>query len=151
MASTPQWDDDYLLAQLASALAPPDVPATVLDAAKAVYTWRTVDSELAELTYDSAHGEALVGVRGCTAWLRTLVYEAGQLALEIDITKDALVGHVLPPISGRLLILGPHGDDRHVPVDHAGRFRVHPVPRRPFRLSFAGDDGSRLTTGEVPS
>lgn len=150
MASTPQWDDDQLLMSLASALAPPDVPGTVLAAAKAVYTWRTVDSELAELTYDSAYGETLVGVRGTTASLRTLVYQAGELILEIDITKEALVGNVLPPGPGRLLILGSHGEDRHVPVDDAGSFRVHPVPRRPFRLSFAGDDGSQLKTGDVP-
>ena len=150
MASTSQWNEDDLLTSLASALAPPDVPATVLAAAKAVYTWRTVDSELAELTYDSAYGETLVGVRGTTASLRTLVYEAGDLVLEIDITKEALVGQVSPPGPGRLFVLGPQNEDRQVPVDDAGGFRVHPLPHRPFRLSFAGDDGSRLVTGDVP-
>jgi hypothetical protein len=151
MASTPQWNDDDLLVELRSALAPPDVPPGVLEPAKAVYTWRTVDSELAELTYDSAFAdETFAGVRGPTASLRTLTYEAGELALEIDITKDALVGQILPPGPGRLLVLGHQGDYRSLQVLEVGNFRLSPVPHRPFRLSFVAETGARLTTGEVP-
>ncbi|MGV1008373.1 MAG: hypothetical protein ACOYBY_07165 [Dermatophilaceae bacterium] len=151
MASKRDWNDEHLLAKLAAALAPPDVPPGVLDAAKAVYTWRTVDSELAELTYDSADAtETFLGVRGTTASLRTLTYVAGEVALEIDITKEALVGQVMPPGSGQLLVLACDGECRTVLVEDAGNFRVHPIPRCPFRLSFLTAAGSRLTTGELP-
>lgn len=72
-----RWDDDRLVAELAAALAPPDVPAGVVEAAKAVYTWRTLDAQLAALAYDSAKsGESLIGVRGGSAQPRSLAFEA---------------------------------------------------------------------------
>ena len=41
------------------------VPADVVAAAKATFTWRTIDAELAALTFDSvADADALAGVRG---------------------------------------------------------------------------------------
>ena len=48
------------LARAVQAIEP--VPADVVAAAKASFTWRTIDAELAELTFDSvADTDALVG------------------------------------------------------------------------------------------
>ena len=62
------WDqDEQLLAALREALhgrpVPPArdpqagqaVPPEFVEAGQALYTWRNIDAELAELTYDSAH------------------------------------------------------------------------------------------------
>ncbi len=45
------------------------VPQAVVDAARAAYTWRTIDAELAELTADSAMASAgrAIGIRAATA------------------------------------------------------------------------------------
>ena len=46
--------DEQLLSDVGAAIAAADeVPASVIEAAKASFTWRTVDAELAELVFDS--------------------------------------------------------------------------------------------------
>ncbi len=52
-----QWwsDDDQLLEVLRDALTTArEVPPGLVAAGKAAYSWRTIDAELAALTYDSA-------------------------------------------------------------------------------------------------
>lgn len=145
-----RWDDDRLVAELAAALAPLDVPAGVLEAAKAVYAWRTVDAQLAALTYDSAmSGESLVGVRGSSGLPRSLAFEAPGISLEVDITRDALVGQVLPVEAGTLEVRQVSGAHTRVPVDSTGAFRVQPLPRTAFRLVYTSERGHRLITDQV--
>ena len=49
------WTDDELLAELRAAIAEADlVTDRQREAARAAFTWRTVDAELAELLHDSA-------------------------------------------------------------------------------------------------
>ena len=71
--------------------------------ARWAFTWRTVDSELAELVADSATDElALSGVRS-DAGPRLLTFEVSQLelAVEVQVTESAgarrLLGQVVPP------------------------------------------------------
>jgi hypothetical protein len=54
--SRPPWDDDVrLLLDLGGALdAARAVPTRIADIGRAAFVWRTVDAELAELTFDSA-------------------------------------------------------------------------------------------------
>ncbi|MDT3439388.1 MULTISPECIES: hypothetical protein [unclassified Pseudofrankia] len=54
--SRPPWDDDVrLLLDLGGALdAASAVPTRIADIGRAAFVWRTVDAELAELTFDSA-------------------------------------------------------------------------------------------------
>lgn len=61
-----RWDDDdALLTELRAALDVPAVPEHVVAAAKAAYTWRTIDEELAfaVLVYDSSLDDSAL-VRG---------------------------------------------------------------------------------------
>jgi len=92
----PQWheDDDALQAQLRVAMAGAGPPQSVLAAAKAVYAWRTVDAELAELAHDSALDEELTVVRSETAAVRTVSFECGALAVELRIADNAMVGQL---------------------------------------------------------
>jgi len=50
----PEWnDDEKLIEALREAFASADdVPAAFVEAGKAAFAWRTIDAELAALTYD---------------------------------------------------------------------------------------------------
>src|SRR4051794_41920885 len=78
MTSDKEYED--LLAELRVAgLVVDPVPERVMFAAKASLSWRTIDAELAELTYDSAlDDDRLSLVRGATA-ARMLTFSAGGL------------------------------------------------------------------------
>ena len=76
------YDDDRLLDLLTRALSQADpVPEHVVEAARASFTWRTIDAELAELVYDSA-GEELVGVRSAEA-TRQVTFRAPGIEIEV--------------------------------------------------------------------
>jgi hypothetical protein len=63
-----------------------DAPDHVVAAAKAVYTWRTIDEELAALTFDSSLDKELAGVRG-TGTIRTLSFAVGSTIIEFDVSE----------------------------------------------------------------
>ena len=97
----PQGADDNLMELLRQTLADVDgVPDDVVAAAKEVWTWRTIDAELAELAHDSLLDDAaMAGVRG-TATLRALSFTAGSLFIEVEVSEDGdrrgLIGQVVP-------------------------------------------------------
>ncbi|HWB71196.1 MAG TPA: hypothetical protein VG452_03185, partial [Egibacteraceae bacterium] len=109
--------DERLLTELralAGRVDPP--PAELLAAARASYTWRTVDAELAELaelTYDSMLDDpALAGVRGA-GQRRLLAFEASALAVEVEVAavgeRRRLVGQLTPPAWAELDIRHAEG------------------------------------------
>ena len=81
---------DPLMAEVRAVLENADpVPPAVLAAAKGTFTWRTIDSELAELVADSADslaGAVGAGVRGETA-PRLLTFEAAGLVVEVEVAE----------------------------------------------------------------
>src|SRR5674536_166433 len=94
------WDDDdRLLAELRRVLRRIDpVPPHVTAQAKDAFTWRTVDEELAALSYDSGVDELeATGVRSTEAQPRTLTFEAGGVLLELGVNAGVVLGQVVPP------------------------------------------------------
>ena len=134
---TPQnWftSDEELLTELRRALQEDQpVPQKVINAAKAVYAWRTVDAELAALAYDSAVQEDFA-VRSESASVRTLTFESGSLVVELGVAENALVGQLAPPQSYELVLRCPGRAPEPVPVDQLGCFRIEPLPEGPFSL-----------------
>ena len=64
---------------------PPDVWSA---AARAAWTWRTIDAELAALVHDSTlDDQELVGVRGA-ATVRALSFAAGEHMIEVEVSED---------------------------------------------------------------
>ena len=141
---------EALLDALRAALTTTDaVPDEVVAAAKASFTWRTIDAELAELSYDSLLVGELAGTRG-EAETRTLSFEFGAVGIEIEIETDGparrLVGQIAPGVpesievhhvsGGEPLVIGP---DRH------GRFSLTGVERGAVRLLL------RFVPGEGPA
>lgn len=103
------------------------VPAHVLVAARAIWTWRDVDAELAELcgdSMDAAHG-GLALVRGTAVAPRLLVFEASDLTLEFEVRRDSdsrsLTGQLLPAQVAQITVEHP-GGARNVTADALGRF-----------------------------
>ncbi len=141
---------EALLDALRAALTTTDaVPDEVVAAAKASFTWRTIDAELAELSYDSLLAGELAGTRG-GAETRTLSFEFGAVGIEIEVETDGpsrrLVGQIAPGVpesievhhvaGGEALVIAP---DRH------GRFSVDGVERGAVRLLL------RFVAGEGPA
>jgi hypothetical protein len=129
-----ELDDDRLLAALGEVL-DADEP---LDAATAAvieheaFAFRRVDTELAELLYDTAV-EAEVGVRGGGPRALSFAVAGGELDVELQ-PDDTIVGRVSPPDVG-ITVEGPAGTVDLQP-DHLGRFVVTvPGSRLRFLLS----------------
>ena len=120
--------DDELMALLKHALEDADpVPADAVRAAKEAWTWRTIDAELAALTYDSVVEEgALVGVRGTTA-VRSLAFETAAVTIEVELIDDgdrrALRGQVVPAFATAVVLEFSDGRPPVVMLtDELGRF-----------------------------
>lgn len=143
------WDDERLLREVVAAAAPPDVPEGVLHTALAVYTWRTIDAELAALAFDSALAPAFAAdVRGDQATLRTLTFESRDIVLELELSLTGLAGQVVPAQRGTVEIRTLEAPQESIPVDvdGVGFFSVHPVPVGPFKLTLRTADGRSIVT-----
>jgi hypothetical protein len=142
--------DDHLIEELAAAIAAGDpVPAEVNAAAKASYTWRTVDAELAELVYDSAV-EELAGVRSAEGTARQVTFRAPGVEIEIAILSVGtrrLVGQLVPPQRADVELRWG-SESRTVPSDELGRFTFDDVPVGPIslRCSFGEEDAPVIQT-----
>jgi hypothetical protein len=125
--------DDALLADLARLLRPrTEPPAEVVDAAKELFTWRTIDAELAALTYDSLlEGEA-AGARA-SAQPRILTFEADGLTVEVEVDSGPggrrLLGQLVPAQAAELELRSA-GEPVHGSADELGRFVIALPPTR---------------------
>lgn len=135
------WDDlteDQLLAELRAAVAEADlVTDRQREAARAAFTWRTVDAELAELLHDSALESS--AVRGDDA-ARTLSFASGPLTLEVEVDGEALMGQVVGAATDSVLMQRSIADDQPLPVDASGFFRVDGVAPGPIRFVVQAGD-----------
>lgn len=138
-----QPEDAALLAELRAATELHDpVPERALAAARAAYTWRTIDAELAELQFDSLVDAA--PVRGM-AWPRQLSFDTGSAGLEIEVDGDRIVGQVVPPAALTITLSRADGTTRTTDSDDIGHFTFTDVGEGTVRLSAALPDGSITT------
>ena len=136
--------DDRLFDDLRTALREAGPPSPAMTAgAEAAFSWRTVDAELAALTYDSVAAEGAL-VRETTA-PRFLVFEGGQLSVELEHTDDGLVGQLLPPVGGEVTLLGPATELAREDVDELGCFRFSGSVSGLVRLSCRTPAGAVVT------
>ncbi len=135
---------DPTASALRRALADEPVPDHVLEAAKAAYTWRTIDAELATLSFDSAVTGA-VGARADRA-TRELTFEADGGEVEVAVGTDgAVVGQIVPPQPATVEVIGPDGAVVVV-TDDDGRFLIDEVPRGPVCFEIVTAAGHRIRT-----
>lgn len=134
--SSPRWTDDELLQELREALAEPPADESVIRAAQAAYTWRTVDADLELLSLEAGlemTSGALVRDGGPGA-ARTLVFRGGRLSVEIEIDEAGIVGQLIPPQPGQLTLVTADGPQATAQADEVGCFAL-PLPGSgPLRL-----------------
>jgi len=140
--------DDELLALVGRALRAADpVPDHVIDGARAAWTWRTIDEELAELVFDSSN--QLAGVRSEDT-ARQLTFRSPGVEIEVMVTDEAsrrVIGQLIPPgeFTVRLLI----GDAViEEPTDRLGRFTFNGIAPGPVRLVVVDEHGHHLVITE---
>ncbi|WP_329789974.1 hypothetical protein V1227_38285 [Lentzea sp. DG1S-22] len=135
------WDsDEVLLDALRDALStPPDeVPPEFVEAAKAAFTWRTVDEELLLITsYDSVLDDTLFSRARATATARQLVFDADGVMLQVEVSAAGVTGQLMPA-SGSVTLVTPNGDHETAAVDELGMFVMGAAPRGPVRFRFTG-------------
>ncbi len=137
-------DDEALLAELGLALRHAGTaPDTVEVDGKAAWAWRGIDAELelASLVLDSSVDEA-AAVRG--AGPRLLVFDGGTVSLEVEVGDDALLGQLLPPVTGEVALVAADGSETTVRTDEVGCFAL-PLPSGPARLRARTPQGDLLT------
>ena len=125
------------------------VPEDVDEAARAAYTWRTIDAELAELTRDSLLESEPAGVRGGDG-ARLLSFESARLSVELEIADlgragRRLVGQLVPP--GPAAIVVDHAGGRvDAEADELGRFVIDGLRPGPARVRCRVADGAEIET-----
>ena len=138
--------DEELLARLRALIARVDpVPERVVAAARACGSWRSTESDLALLTYDSAaRSEELVGVRGEQGRLLSFRSDTVTVDLEILPGGAGIIGEIERPRRARVDVLHSGGSLQEVP-DDLGRFRVRHVPEGLLRLEITDEETARVT------
>jgi hypothetical protein len=110
------------------------VPLDVTDFAKAALSWRTVDAELALLSYDSSDETTSAPVRS-TASARIVGFETGEwmIDLEHDAATGELRGQIQParPLEVELHVVGAVFVTE---TDELGRFSFEGVEAGPVAI-----------------
>jgi hypothetical protein len=140
--------DERLLEALSEALRETDpVPEHVLAGARAAFTWRTIDAELAELVFDSA--AELTGVRSEDV-ARQVTFQAPGVEIEVMVIDNGnrrIVGQLVPP--SEVSIQLTHGDSVvETATDDLGRFTFSDIHPGPVRLTVLGAAGERVVHTE---
>lgn len=125
------------------------LPPNLREAAKAVFTWRTVDAEIASLVLDSLspHAQDAVLVRSAEFQARLLVLEASDLTIEIQVLPQGdrrrLLGQLTPPQPGEITV--EHADEvSNGHADELGRFLIEGAAPGLMRISVRSASGRRL-------
>jgi hypothetical protein len=138
-------DDDALATELALAAHTLDpVPARLMQHAIAAYAIRSLDTDLAELIFDSLADNAQPVRSGEQS--RLLTFTSGEVTIEVEVTRSGptlrLIGQLLPAGPAEIDIRGPQ---RTVTVmaDALGRFSSADFPAGPFNLRLRGEGGDQ--------
>jgi hypothetical protein len=139
-------DDERLGAELQAAGREVDaVPPEFAAAARAAFTWRTVDAELLELAEDAALA-GLPAVRGAeTAERRVLEFRGTHLSITIELSPEHAEGQVLPAGSYPLTKADLDGTTVEVEVDDSGFFGFSVSVQESFRLQLEVDGSAYVT------
>ncbi len=136
--SSPGWTDDELLHELRAALQESTVDESVICAAQAAFTWRTVDAELELLSLDDRELTASAPVRGSGQDPpRTLVFHGERLSVEIEIEEAGIVGQLMPPRPGVVTLVTADGPQATAQADEVGCFAFSSPGPGPLRLDCA--------------
>ncbi len=142
--NSPRWSDDELLQKLRTALQEAPVDESVIRAARAAFSWRTVDADLELLCLDSGSGlTADAAVRGSGQGM--LAFHGERLSVEIEIDEAGISGQLTPPQPGQLTLVTADGPQATTQADEVGCFTFPPPARGPLRLECRLDTDHFIT------
>ncbi len=133
---SPEWTDDELLQELRAAWGEEPVAESVIRAAQAAFTWRTVDAELELLSLDTSDAlTAGAPVRGDgPGEQRIFAFLGERLSVEIEIDGAGIVGQLTPPQPGQVTLVTAEGPQATAEADEVGCFTFPPPAPGPVRL-----------------
>lgn len=143
-------EDEVLLSRLRRAAQEADpVPEHVLVLARAAFSVRALDVELAVLVLDTAEpDQELAGVRGDDG-VRLLSFEAPELGLELQVAtrrqRRQLIGQVVGRASGPVVLERDH-EALSVDPDGSGVFTLDDLPAGRARLRLTRPGGAVVST-----
>lgn len=142
-------DPDEVVDALRRAVAEEDPPPDhVVALAKAVYSMRSLDAELAQLVFDSAVDEELVGVRGGGG--RQLTFRTVSLTIELDVSpNDGRVVGLVAPGRGAEVELRHHRGTATTTADDLGRFTISEELRGPISIRCRVDTPGGPVTAQT--
>jgi hypothetical protein len=106
------------------------------------YAWHV--GALASLTFDSAV-ESVRGLRSESGQPRVLIFTAAHLSLELEVMADLVVGQIVPPGPGEIVVETPDGTTFRTEADDIGLFDFSGLPRGQLRLRCETPDGNLVT------
>ena len=65
---------------------------------------------------------------------RVLIFTAAALSLELEVMADHVVGQIVPPEPGEIIVETPDGASVRIEADDIGFFDFAGLPRGPVRL-----------------
>jgi hypothetical protein len=113
-----------------------------LEVAGPYYAW--VGWELAPLTFDSSFQHVRV-VRAESGHARVLIFTATALSLELELMADRVVGQIVPPGPGEVVVETLDGASFRIEADDMGFFDFAGMPRGQVRLRCETPDGRLVT------
>jgi len=122
--------DEELPGWLSEAILSSGPPPEAVELVKAALTWRTIDAELLELSYDSVLDVA--GVRDAAA-VRTMEFVVDELSILIEVDGTSITGRVIPAASGEVVAESPTSSLSEV-ISESGAFSFGELPSGPVRL-----------------
>ena len=132
---SPEWTDDELLQELRSALQEEPVAESVIRAAQAAFTWRTVDAELELLSLEAGDELAAAALmRGGTGAQGSFAFHGERLSVEIEVDGAGIVGQLTPPQPGQVTLVSAEGPQATAQADEIGCFTFPPPAPGPLRL-----------------
>ncbi len=98
----------------------------------------------ASLTFDSAL-EPARGLRSGSGQPRVLIFTEAHLSLELEVMADHVVGQIVPPGPGEIVVETPDGSTVRIEADDIGLFDFDGLPSGQVRLRCETPDGSLVT------
>ena len=142
--SSPRWSDDELLQELRVALLEEPVDESVISAARAAFTWRTVDDELELLYLDAGAGlTAGAPVRGSGQGM--LSFHGERLSVEVEIDEAGITGLLTPPQPAQVTLVTADGAQATTRADEVGCFTFPPPAHGPLRIECRLDADRFIT------
>jgi hypothetical protein len=100
--------------------------------------------EAAPLTFDSWMEQVRV-MRAESGHARVLIFTATALSLELELMADRVVGQIVPPGPGEVVVETPDGGSFRIEADDMGFFDFEGMPRGQVRLRCETAAGRLVT------